>query len=866
MKNWWTRISCLLLALMLVVSVLPASAAEGDSGELETLMRELEEKKQELLEEEESIKDFVLLVDCSETMAIYDPDALALSAIKAFFNALPVEKARVAVITFGYTDKTHFDLTTCEYYKGLEATDTEWGKADMLRIHESVSLQAVGTADLKEKIKQALAKSYTEGVKQDHTMTPLGHAMAAAVTLLETSGTEKDNACIILISDGVNEPEASRQNDEKLLSYAGKKAGDNNWPIYAVQLGFMNTPPAEKEAADKLMDTLCAAGGGKHAFGRLACANATQVGIAMEQVIADFMNTPFDSTDVDTNLPHPFEIPILTPETTLSLYGPDIESFTLVDGNGNVLMDKVTVEGSWESGIVSAYNEGGGFYSIKLLMPPEGTYELTCWGKRKATVRFTKIVPQDVINLDMVTNPSGIETVLHKDGTISVHAHFSYQNIPFQPNPFYQQNDTATLMAYAPGGVVVSFPMTATENGYSCEVPVNEIPTGYFLLQVQVNSGVFSNGKKVSNVVMLGSENLKTVVASQDAYTASGHANGTIELDLSQFFENPDSDKLEYVLECGNAAASFSMADNGIAVGKGTPEGPYQVRVGAKDNDMKDYVWYEGLTLQIGNGAPEVTEKIRDVELWFEKYFFQDDSHDSATIVLSEHFRDPEEAGLTYSVNNFDASVLKLENVNGTLTLLPGVKGEVTVVVTASDGVSETSLEFDVNVVSGKAAFWRDNWIYFAIAGGILFAIIMFIVILLKNKRIKGKWDITLDDNGTVTTIEKFDLVYTPHGKKSKCMLKDLILDLVPYTDDPETWGVQIPSYFGGNGAEKIEMLGVIRKTGCVVNKIPKNEYVKVALNGVPANGKVSVHSGNLTFVLTQPDGAGATLTITMHV
>ena len=865
MNKWWTRLSCLLLAMLLLASVVPAYAVGME--DLQALKGELEEKQEELTEEEESIKDFVLLVDCSETMAIYDPSALALSAIKAFFNGLPVERARVAVITFGYTDKSHFDLTACEYYKTLAAVDTEWGKLDGLRIHEAVSLQAVGTNELKESIKQALEKSYTEGVKQEHTMTPLGHAMAAAVTLLEKSGTAKDDACIILISDGVNEPEASRQNDEALVKYAGQKAGENNWPIYAVQLGYMNTPAAEKAAADKLLDEMCAAGGGKHTYGRLPCANGAQVGIAMESVIADFMNMDIDEPeDIPVNEGHSFEVPILTPEITLGLYGPDIESFTLEDANGNKLMDKVAVNGSWASGIVSAYSEGGGFYSIKMVMPPEGTYTLTCWGKEMASVRFTKLVPQDVVNLTMVASPANVETVLNKDDTITVNSYFSYQGMTFQPNPFYKQNDTAILMAYGPAGAVESFPMTATDNGYTCEVPVNKIPTGYFLLQVQVNSGVFSNGKKSSNVVMLYSENLETAVSGQGSYTATGHANSTIALDLSQFFSNPDGDALEYTLQFNDHPDWFSMVSGGIAVAKDVQEGPWNVRVGAKDNDMADYVWYDGLTLQIGNGAPELDEKIRKVELWSDKYFFQDDSHNSAEIVLGEHFSDPEGAELTFSFNSFDGSILKMENTNGTLTLLPGEKGEVTVVVTASDGVSQTSEEFDVKVVSGKAAFWRDNWIYFAIAGGILFAIVMFIVILLKNKRVKGNWEITLDDNGTVTTIEKIDLVYTPHGKKSKCTLKDLIFDVIPYTDDPDTWSVQLPGYFAGNGADKILMQGVIRKQGCVVKQIPVSDKVKVALNGVTANGKVSVAAGTLTFIIEQPDDTGATLTVTMRL
>jgi len=583
-------------------------------------------------------------------------------------------------------------------------------------------------------------------------------------------------------------------------------------------------------------------------------------------VPSDILKAQGTGGTIDMGDPYKFEVPVLAPEVTMNLYGPGIETFSM-EGPGGVLLDKVAVDSVKEQNSVRIYNDGDGYYVVKMLMPLDGKYTLTCHGKEGASVELFRMTPHDMMNVTMVSNPADTDTVLHRNETINVQAYFSYNGEVFPHGTFYRENPDAAHLVVKMGGIEVGrFKMEASDRSYICEVPVNQIPTGDFILQVEINSVLFSNQTKRSGIVMLRSENLEATVSGQGAYTVSGHANGTIALDVSQFFNNPDGDKLDYVLQFNDHPDWFTMVSGGVAVAKGVQEGPWNVRVGAKDNDMADYVWYDGLTLQIGNGAPELDQKIKDVELWCDKYFFQDDSHDSAVIVLSEHFSDPEDAGLTYSFNNFDASVLKMENANGTLTLLPGVKGEVTVVVTASDGVSQTSEEFGVKVVSGKAAFWRDNWIYFAIAGGILFVIAMVIIILLKNRGIKGTWEITLDDNGDVTTIEKIDLVYTPHGRKSKCLLKELMFDILPYTDDPEKWAVQLPGYFTGTGAENIVMKGVIRKQGCGVKQIPRSDKVKVALNGVTANGKVSVVAGTLTFIIEQSDDTGATLTITMRL
>jgi hypothetical protein len=109
-------------------------------------------------------------------------------------------------------------------------------------------------------------------------------------------------------------------------------------------------------------------------------------------------------------------------------------------------------------------------------------------------------------------------------------------------------------------------------------------------------------------------------------------------------------------------------------------------------------------------------------------------------------------------------------------------------------------------------------------------------------------------------------IVVNGGGKKGKCLLKDLMNDLVPYMNDPESMSLILPGYFSGTGAEKIELLGVIRKRGCNVANIPKMGKVQVAVNGVPVKNKASVNGGTITFIIEQGDGMGGIMTISMRL
>ena len=84
MKRWWARISCLMLALLLVVTALPVFAEEGDEGA-----------------QEDPPKDFVILLDCSMSMGDNDTKTLCLQACWNFLDTLPVYDTRVSIIALG---------------------------------------------------------------------------------------------------------------------------------------------------------------------------------------------------------------------------------------------------------------------------------------------------------------------------------------------------------------------------------------------------------------------------------------------------------------------------------------------------------------------------------------------------------------------------------------------------------------------------------------------------------------------------------------------------------------------------------------------------------------------------------------------
>ena len=301
----------------------------------------------------------------------------------------------------------------------------------------------------------------------------------------------------------------------------------------------------------------------------------------------------------------------------------------------------------------------------------------------------------------------------------------------------------------------------------------------------------------------------------------------------------------------------------------GMNPGEYQMTIGVEGEAVK----YDQLVLKVLNDAPWLDEELPEMVLWSDWYGVQDIGSVVNTLNLNEYFKDFEGMPLTYTLKSSEDGIVTVDNNNGELTLNPveGVKkAEITVTVTAADGItpdSTATAELVVTVKSGKIIFWEQNWIYFAIAALIVLIIVVIIIFILKNKLVKGTWNITFDDNGNAEVAANIDIVgYTSVGKKGKFKLVDLLNELTIFLPDATAWSTRLGSYFSAEGASKIMLVGVTKRKGAGIANIPKaGGGVTVNVNGTDVSGsKASIYSGTLTFILE--DAAGDRMVITMEL
>ena len=881
MKKWWVRISCLLLAMLLVATALPVFAADEEEEQAATI--------QTGSADEDVIKDYVILLDCSMSNAWTDEDKLSVQAYLNFLDQMPLTGARLTIISFGYQD--------ANYYNAYSSFDVQ-SERDKELIHVLVNQQELSNSGIRDEYKNLITQVMEENRYNKQTWTPYAHALAAAVDLLEqnTDPNATRNACIILISDGILDDRAEGENEvgmdhvsaesTRLLEEASKAAGEHDWPIYSIHLNYGNkTDDSVKENTAKILDDL-SSNGGWNEVDRVPVASADEVFLGLTSIFADFQKIKHVVYDLELPGAIDFEVEPLTSETVIGIFGEGIESIDLlrVDDSGNVIE-------TYREGINSNIDEkrlivakGECYYSIKLVVPTEGKWQAYINGTGGANVKVSTSSLQEM-NLNMVAEAAYQEDPLTKNNTVNIDANFEYREIPVDNNEAYnnmpatlkiygyRDNGVKAIMTIEPEDPEYSTYCSTDKYGYHFQLPLNLFHNeNAILVQVVVENSSFRDGVKNSNPVSFKFQDLSTECIKNDATALTAHVGEQFKLDMRDYFSNPDGDPVTYTLTCTNdPTVSFASAMNGeqLVIEAGLVPGEYQVTIGVQGES----VVYDKLTLTVINDYPRlIGDNIPDMELLCDGYGFQHIEEQVNTVDLNSYFGDYEQMPLTYTVSASASDVLDWELVDGVLVLnwREGVEGDVTITVTAADGITPDSVattSFNVSVISGIIVFWRDNWIYFAIALAILLIIAVVIILLLKNKRVKGEWNITFDDTGDVENIEQIDLLFTEQGKKGKFLLKDLMVnELSMYLSGG--WDLKLSNYFSTEGADKLELVGVIGKKGCTVNKIPKNSnLVKVNSNGMDVSkNKVSLSSGTLTVIIEKNDGSGDRLTITMQL
>ena len=828
MKTWIRSMLCLLLVLSITFSLAVTAFATAEL-------------------QDDAPHDFVILLDCSGSQRASDPKNLCLEACKSFVDLLPSRNTRVAVLGFGYTDGTSY--TYSSDFDPAYTGDAPW-------VHVLVPMSYLDSEADRDEFKKTVETVYFQ--KKEQGMTPIGQAVSAGLDTLKQSGSAEGKACVILITDGIDVP---------YMRYfypaeAAPDAAEREWPIYCIGLNYNCSDPNELNNAKDLLKEYCTISGNT-TLGSLSCSTPEEVYSSFIQIFRNFYNLNGETQWLVLPADTSFEVPAMTSEAAVTVFGAGVESVKLTHAESG---EEYTITKSSTDKKMIAVVEEDAYVSIRMIVPTEGTWNVHLEGKGGVEVQFSETDIREM-DIDMVTNTLQEGTELTKKDRIRVDACFAYGEHEVHNNGFYNANP-ATLVVRSGNGTTREFDMEATKDGYTYELALSEIPSGFFELQVSVKHSMFRDGVKLSNVASYKTEPKPLVNLYPELEPLEGYVNNKLpQLDIRKVFENPDNDPIEYKITCTNDPThsfEFEVNNDVITFHGGMKPGTFEVEIQATDPDMVTPV-SDTVTLIVEDRVP-VVEKIPNDRLGINCYSFQKNLKQSSTLDLSDYIYDPDGVKMTY-ILEMDSAILDIAQNGAILEIKPVGEGDTTVKIAGNDGVSDVTAEFKVTVKDGRVIFWEDNWIYFALALAVIVAIILTIIILVKNKLVKGEWEITLDDNGNVGKISNINIAdYTSVGKNRKFLLSDLVIELLPYLDYPMS-SENIASYFVGNGSDEIQFKGVVRRKGCAVIKIPAdNSGTTVSNDGVPAKGKTDLRQGTLTFTIVSTDGLGRKLRFSMRL
>lgn len=828
------RIMLFAIIMALMLGMLTVSAAADDAGAYE-----------------EMPDNFVILLDCSRSLETNDPQNLCLQACKNFVDKLPSQNAKVSVVAFGYRDGEAYTYSA-DY--GISAHD----KNSEL-IHTIIPLGDLNSTEATSEYKAIVESTNANNRGNSKTWTPISYAIAASVDMLEKASVQDGKACIILVSDGVNEPYGignaeggySMAWDDRLVESASLKAGNHQWTIYSIALNYGNKDAVETRKAASYLDKICANSGARN-VGVIACEKPIDVHVAFQRIFRDFYRlAQKDPTVIKLPGSYSFQIPELTSEACVDIFSEDtttnIESVKLVnvtDGTETWINKNID-----DSNLVAVIEEGS-YYSVKMFCPKAGEWKVEVYGDNDARVLVSSTEIKEM-GLKMQTTPSDLSTAMNKGDSISVDSFFYYRTIELRNHEFYLTHK-AKLLVTQGNKTVKEYEMDASTSGYHCDLSLRDLSGGSFKLQVLLEDVMFRDGKKYSNAEEFKIENKPLTVASTQKMSFDAYVNATVgPIDLNNIFNNPDGDPISCTVRCVNErSAEFQTTlDNGyLSINTGLRPGAYTLEIDAKDPDMKNPVTYKSIELNITNRPPEQREKLGKQTLLVNTYPFHKTDMKQLALSLDDYFTDPDGVALTYTAS-VDSNCVELLQNGASIQLTPKEVGTCTVSLTAGDGIEELSTSFEVKVEDGKAFYWKQYGVFYAIALAAIVTAVVIVIIILKNKRVKGNWTITFTEyeNGAMNgncVISEIDIgANTMSGHKSRFKLADLVTnDLAGYLseDDASQMTLGLGGYFGSANAQKLTVEGVFGRKGAIFcNPVKNDDSISMVHNDIPfAGGK----------------------------
>lgn len=859
--------------------------------------------------------DFVLVLDCSGSLMGNDRE-LALSACKMFVDLIPVENARVSVLIMGkpgspdtvYSFSSDFMKQMDEYerngtlrYRFASAT-----RDNLNSLHTIVPLDGAKTLAVKQSYKDRIV----EASKQIGQQTPITHALAAALDLLQHNGAEPGNACVILLTDGeMTSGEASES--VALKKWVIENANDSEWPIYCIDTNF------GRDIDDGLLNEISKGSG--YANGKMKSESAVEICGHFLEIFNHFMenkNGTQEMVELKSGVAeHAFTVPMLSSETNIVVAASDpnrgleiakVELFAA--GSNEPIITVTDKDVNKEIGNpvdVMATVDKGVYFCLKMITPSAGDYVLRAYGPNNsdASILIYDSSLQEM-DLAMTTDPmAGASPVdVTRDQTISINAAFSYADYKVSSTDEiergYYEKQNAVLYAYdAQDHVLFYDNMSIGDNGYHYDLKLNEttIPSDQnFRIAVKIEKNdMYRTGEKESNSAWFNAQNREPVATNTEPISLQGNVNMEMNTDilLGNLYTEADGDIMTYELTdfkqvLDNGPVSIQAFESGMRentdavwIRAGLKPGQYEATLILKESGSGATLKYT-VKMDVQNNPINYIE-MEPVEIWT-NYFplFQTDEYLEWETDLNAYFSDYERVAISYSVHETEETgLLAVTHTEGSSQLFLEPAGEetgktsLTIVASQYAGDEMTdSLEVTVPIMirDGRAEFWKENWIWFALAAALIALIVITIIFLSLSTRVKGTWKISYEENGSYTEAGTVRIGSAlPCGRKKKFTLREMIEQVNHYADEQDRVIANVPNYFMDEEIRKIQLQGItFGSSGFVVANIPDNENkITVEYMGKYHKKKVKVSMGRIQFSIKTADGYGVpnVLTITME-
>ena len=426
--------------------------------------------------------DFVLLLDCTDSMSKTGTAELCESAAKLFSDLIPSNDARIAVAAFGNTWTSAYMFESDE----LSEMNDVMGSYARTRVCLSFGLSELDGADLRTDVRQSVHDRVSEG-RFTHTNAYIGGGLMTALDRLCSAGSE--DAAIILVSDGrlsgfdtTDGVEWKRTNSE-LVSDAAELASSKGWRIYTLELNSDGRNTSMSPARQLLSDLASDTGGLRR---ELTEADFNQLVSGFVDIFADFMNAEAgysEKTLSGGSCTFELKIPEVTSETNLVITG-DVES---VEVGGRVYSSDAH---SGEAYFVR--DEYGNYTLLKLFSPDAGTLRVTVKGSSGSTVGIYTVNTRDLpvgLSFDsgspMIRNKTlGIDLFLADPGT----------GEPIPASDFYSSCEALITVSDGSEESPRRIEPETSESGFHADVSFPD--PGSYEISVKLVSDVLRGGEK----------------------------------------------------------------------------------------------------------------------------------------------------------------------------------------------------------------------------------------------------------------------------------------------------------------------------------------------------------------------------------